>query len=524
MAVDLHSNQNPLPTQFAQVEADLTSFFKSLEPSTTLLDVSAIQHAEVITDGMGQHGGLSGAMFKIRITYSDEVGSNNKKHRPATLVCKSTRATELSIASSKAMLLPREALFLKHIKELQLKIAGVEQKEQDGGVHALMDLLHQHAPTLINGLPIIYYSEADLEGGTKLILCQDLSYGSAKGVQSGWFLGPHSILNRGIEDLAGLVAKKGWNVVADDGKDTTGPSGTTPIRVADLVSKSFLAAAELHGSFWNKGMQLVSLGDGASYLRGAHWYACALARETAHETNDKFIKGKKQYDDSMASAHANWLTFKKKVAAAIDDKGPSAFTLPSAVATLMDLCCPHPAVEGGISPHPSYETYLDRLVERPHTLVHGDFHPGNMVVYVPEGETEYRVALVDWEVVGIGSGPQDIGQYMISHFTKEQFDTLSLKAVMAYADALISVISPKEEAETAELRRSILREVCLGGLGRWAWLVGLMGGMEQIPLGGMQYFVDQVDMFMKWCMSEAATLGVPDNSTDLAAAVGMCRP
>ena len=31
-----------------------------------------------------------------------------------------------------------------------------------------------------------------------------------------------------------------------------------------------------------------------------------------------------------------------------------------------------------------------------------------------------ELVLVDFEVVGVGSGPQDIGQYMISHLTPEK--------------------------------------------------------------------------------------------------------
>eukprot|EP00744_Colponema_vietnamica_P012913 GILI01018118.1.p1 GENE.GILI01018118.1~~GILI01018118.1.p1 ORF type:complete len:514 (-),score=142.70 GILI01018118.1:141-1682(-) len=509
------------PTQFVDVETNLTAFFKALDPTTTLLDVAAIEHAEELKDGMGQHGGMSGAMIKISVTYNSTTPTGDK-HRPATLICKTTRPTEQSRASSKAMLLPREALFLKHIKDLQVEIATGEHR---GGEDSLVALLHRHAPTLVQGLPTIYYSEGDLEAGTKLIFCQDLSFGEAKGVQSGWFLGPHSILNRGIEDLNGQIAKKGWVVVPEGPTpDATAADGATPIQVTELVTKSFLGAAELHGSFWDKGLQLIA-GDGASYLRGAQWYAAALAPTgKAADSGSNYAQGKKQYDDSMSSAHAGWLTLKKNVAAAIDDKGPSAFTMPQTVATLMETCCPAPTHEGGVSAHPAYELYLERLAARPHTLVHGDFHPGNMVVYLPKEQAPYRVALVDWEVVGIGSGPQDIGQYMTSHFTQEQFSTIATKAVTAYADALIAVIAPKSEAETATLRKSIFKEVCLGGLGRWAWLNGLMGGMEAIPLGAMQYFVDQVDLFMKWCMSEASILGVPDNSAELAALVGTCRP
>ena len=34
--------------------------------------------------------------------------------------------------------------------------------------------------------------------------------------------------------------------------------------------------------------------------------------------------------------------------------------------------------------------------------------------------TDFDLILLDWEMVGVGSGPQDIGQYMISHTAPEE--------------------------------------------------------------------------------------------------------
>jgi len=44
------------------------------------------------------------------------------------------------------------------------------------------------------------------------------------------------------------------------------------------------------------------------------------------------------------------------------------------------------------------------------TLVHGDFHPANVLI-----RGDGQLLIVDWEQVGVGSGPQDLGQYAISH-------------------------------------------------------------------------------------------------------------
>ena len=39
------------------------------------------------------------------------------------------------------------------------------------------------------------------------------------------------------------------------------------------------------------------------------------------------------------------------------------------------------------------------------TLVHGDFHAGNQLFDRKTGE----ITTLDWEVVGLGSGPQELG-------------------------------------------------------------------------------------------------------------------
>ena len=46
-------------------------------------------------------------------------------------------------------------------------------------------------------------------------------------------------------------------------------------------------------------------------------------------------------------------------------------------------------------------------------MVHGDYHPANQLID-PTSE-EVKITSLDWDMVGLGSGPQEVGQYVISH-------------------------------------------------------------------------------------------------------------
>ena len=56
------------------------------------------------------------------------------------------------------------------------------------------------------------------------------------------------------------------------------------------------------------------------------------------------------------------------------------------------------------------------VLEKPkkkHPLYMPYTHPS--IFQESEGSKDFKLLLLDWENVGIGSGPQEIGQYLISH-------------------------------------------------------------------------------------------------------------
>jgi thiamine kinase-like enzyme len=62
----------------------------------------------------------------------------------------------------------------------------------------------------------------------------------------------------------------------------------------------------------------------------------------------------------------------------------------------------------------SWDVFQDNIKSTAWTLAHGDFHPANMMW----DNAASRLVLLDWEVVGLGSGPQDLAQFLISHMDK----------------------------------------------------------------------------------------------------------
>ena len=52
----------------------------------------------------------------------------------------------------------------------------------------------------------------------------------------------------------------------------------------------------------------------------------------------------------------------------------------------------------------SWESYKERInMDSVWTLVHGDYHPANQLIN-PDSD-EVKVTTLDWEMVGLGSGP-----------------------------------------------------------------------------------------------------------------------
>jgi hypothetical protein len=325
--------------------------------------------------------------------------------------------------------------------------------------------------TYHNLLPDIYYSKGDMTSGDKVILLEDLGHL----VQTGYFFGAGSPLNWG-RDLEKEVASKGMSLQPTDSAVTA--------NVTELVAEAAcLLAAKYHGEHW---MQK-NLLEGNIWLKASDWYVGQ--GEQSWQGGQKYIKDA-------------W-DILKTTKATVDNTA----------------CIWSPYIIGLIDASISkisWAGYQDRVRNAHFTLAHGDFHPANMMcsfdnALLEAGELtaeDITIRLVDWEVVGVGSGAQDIGQYMMSHMTPDARRHCEDRLLRVYYNQLQATIAARKgEGEGGEEGGDYVsglgdftfemcqREYVYGGVERWMFLLIILANM--CPDAMQQYFLNQVEAFAK---------------------------
>lgn len=146
----------------------------------------------------------------------------------------------------------------------------------------------------------------------------------------------------------------------------------------------------------------------------------------------------------------------------------------------------------------SWSGFLRRVQDSPWTLVHGDFHSAN-VLY--RGAHE-KPLLLDFEMVGLGSGAQDLGQYFISHLAPSARRLLEKSMLDKYYAVLTAFIG-----ENGYSYDACYREYVYGGVEKWIFL--LLALSATIPDKMMQYFHDQVQSFAMDHSVTAESISMP---------------
>ena len=117
----------------------------------------------------------------------------------------------------------------------------------------------------------------------------------------------------------------------------------------------------------------------------------------------------------------------------------------------------------------SWEAQLKRLnVDGHYTLVHGDFWPGNVLWMTKKRDA---IKLLDWEMVGLGSGPQDLGQYVISNMDPVERKECERELIEAYHQEL-------QNQSIDVTFEHCWREYQVGGIERWLWFLVYFWEME----------------------------------------------
>mmetsp|Transcript_11563 Transcript_11563/g.42294 ORF Transcript_11563/g.42294 Transcript_11563/m.42294 type:complete len:388 (-) Transcript_11563:30-1193(-) len=298
------------------------------------------------------------------------------------------------------------------------------------------DQLATHISDRVN-LPQTLYAHADVANATHMIVMEDLS----DAIQSGYFFGNYSPHNWG-KDLAQL---------------TGGYTKTTTAR--DVATAAFKAAANLHAGFWMD--ESLRTRD---WLRGSEWLAG---------------QGRQTWEDSQKQSLDLWTQTKQQMKAGTSEINWNRTVVECVDASLAKV---------------SWEEFQREIKARPWMLVHGDCHPANMLLRFKgaEGESEMEVFLVDFEMVGIGSGPQDLGQYMISHAGPIERKEMEEELVHMYYKTLCSLNGDVAASMSWE---DCWSEYVYGGIAKWLWMLPILVAM--CPTQFTQFFHDQILDFLQ---------------------------
>lgn len=290
-------------------------------------------------------------------------------------------------------------------------------------------------------LPRVWYAEGDMETGSKKVLMEDL----ADCVQAGYFFGP--------------VNPNNW------GKDLEKEKKSLTLDAVEVTRLAFSAAAKLHASFWKCEALLA-----VEWLRSSSWHKG---------------EGREVWEESQKTVKEGWSEIRMNIGKATNEKETINWDpllvdcLDAAVAKI------------------SWEEFQNELQGRKawFTLTHGDFHPANMMLKQQKQEPEATgvdLLLLDWEVVGLGSGPQDLGQFMISHVEASTRRMLEEGAVRSYYNEL-TLLNP--DIAVAFSFDDCHAEYVHGGLGRWLWFIPVLA--KFCPPKMTQCFADQVVAFIR---------------------------
>eukprot|EP01033_Poteriospumella_lacustris_P012888 gene12888-9219_t len=304
--------------------------------------------------------------------------------------------------------------------------------------------------------PLLTGAEGDMETGRFQILMEDLSQTA---VQSGYFFGPGSPHNWG-KDLTALTS--------------AAASGTT---LRDVSLDCFVQMARMHRFYWKK-TELW----GNSWLRGSSYFVGegkSIWEGEQDRTNKAWEKCKQQMADGTSQ-----IRFNEHLVQCID----------ASVAKL------------------DWEQFLEERQQGPWTLVHGDMHPANIMwdytrASAVEGAAVRGTSVfVDWQVVGIGSGPQDMAQYIISHTSPTDRRLIERELVLAYHKELTTGEGLPEDLRAYSFEQC-WKDYVRGGTQRWVWLFCLITSI--CPAIVSQYFHDQLAAFLEDHGVTPENIGMP---------------
>ena len=237
----------------------------------------------------------------------------------------------------------------------------------------------------------------------------------------------------------------------------------------EMASTHFQIYAKMHATYWKSDELLVK-----PWLNGSTWAKG---------------EGEAQWQASQSMSREAWA----KCEAAIEAGNPAIQWDPHVVACLKSSFS-----------KVSWEEYQARLATSPFTLVHGDAHAHN-ALWVDQRTEAARLCLIDFEMVGVGSAGQELGQYMISHMPPEERRREERCLVEEYHIQLCANLQEHGQDTDTYTLETCWEEYVAGGVGRWAWFLPLFMGMPAMA----QFFHDQLAAFLADHVPDPATAPMP---------------
>lgn len=327
----------------------------------------------------------------------------------------------------------------------------------------------------------VFYAKGDMSTGSKLVIMEDLA-AEGVGLSASNLYGHKSPVNWGKgskvdDDIVKAYTAEFADAAANGAEKELAEQQKAIERVCSL--KVAECGAHWHALHWrepgplgetttNSSSQLPE----AAFLNGP-WFKNATTAVPASEADI----GKQQWTGTLNFAINSWRRFLDEILPKSDVK------LDPRIVAFVDQAIADT----------TWENYIEDMRNRSWTLIHGDFHPGNMLwrTLVKEGEGQQHVALVDWEAVGFGNGPQEIAQALISHATPATRRLYEKEVLDAYFNVILKEAPNGIDVEAR--RKAFEDEYKCCGMGRWLWMLGVCATATPPPM--VQYFHDQMLAF-----------------------------
>mmetsp|Transcript_3024 Transcript_3024/g.6051 ORF Transcript_3024/g.6051 Transcript_3024/m.6051 type:complete len:463 (+) Transcript_3024:145-1533(+) len=442
----------PDDAEFMSGWDDPTIVTERLRQSLESMGVTTFPIISSTVEPLGGHSGLSGEMSLLTLTVRS-ADDDESKTDTLKFVLKRTLPAQEAKLHSKTLGLYREGTFYSTIGPwIQERLDKVPCK-----CASSRDNSNDSQPSnKISFIPKALFAASDAETSQKAIVLEYYQ----NSTEAGMFF-PHSIHN---------AFRK-----CDTG------NASPAINEKSISLEATRIAASIHGTFY-RDRTLLENPEISSKLRVADWLR-GLNKES-------FLASQQEVCDTWARSKEQWEKgefYDGKVA--MEPKFIDVMDASCKLALDFDAFVKKWNVDG------EDDVGAKKIGW---SLVHSDYHPGNLLCVDANNKDSNatpQLVLLDWEVVGVGSGPQDIGQFLISHMkTQDAVDMLD-ELSSVYRKSLIETLQSVNPSQVNSVPcvEDIKNEIVYGGLERWVWLNAYMSGWAgRMPPVYMQYFHDQM--------------------------------